>query len=357
METPTPPSSTLYPKISGKHADFIANIEYHRENFPAFPKDATEIPLVGTVKLHGAHNDIVIHADDTIQFQSRNVVNLGLENDSYNFVKTMNPQRADILTLKKRIHSRFRERNPGVAIEDEQPLVIAGEWIGPGVQKVVAISEVPTRLLIIISICINGKWQPDEDYADIYCPEIGVYHVSRGGWYRSSIPLGDVEKMKAALEALQPLGDEVERECPFAKTFGLIGQGEGIVFKPTLGTVGEDAQFWLKVKGPLAMTGGLRVRKLKKEVGMEQVELAKAFAETVVTEPRLEQAWDFLRETGVEQSGKGIGSFLKWLHGDVEIEEKREIEELGVDKALLNKQVVYIGRTWYLKRVMGDGSF
>lgn len=267
METSTTTPSTLYPKISGKHADFIANIEYHRENSPTFPKDATNIPLVGTVKLHGTHNDIVIHADNTIQLQSRNVANLGLENDSYNFAKIMIPLRPEILILKKRIHSRFKERNPGVAIEDEQPLIIAGEWIGPGVQKAVAISELPKRLLVIISLCINGKWQPDEDYADISHPEVGIYHVSRGGWYRGSIPLGDVEQMKAALETLQPFGDEVERECPFGKTFGLIGQGEGIVFKPTLGTLGEDARFWLKVKGPLAMSGELRSAEVEEGCG------------------------------------------------------------------------------------------
>lgn len=352
METPTPPT-TLFPKISGKYLDFISNLEYFRENSPDFPKGATHIPLVGTVKLHGAHNDIVIHADNTIQLQSRNIASLGLDNDSYNFAKTMLPLQPEILMLKKRIHTRFNEKNPGIVIEDEHPLIIAGEWIGPGVQKAVAINELPKKLLIIISISINGRWQPDEDYADISHPDAGIHHVSRGGWFRHSIPLGDVEEMKAALAALQPLADEVEKECPFGKTFGIIGQGEGIVFKPTLGVLGENAKFWLKVKGPLAMGGGLRVQKLKKGVGMEQVELAKAFADTVVTEPRLEQAWDFLRETGVERSKKGVVTFLRWLNGDIEVEEKREIETLGVDKGLLNKQVVSIGRVWYFKRVQG----
>lgn len=75
---------------------------------------------------------------------------------------------------------------------------------------------------------------------------------------------------------MQPLADEVEREYPFAKTFGVIGQGEGIVFKPTLWALGENAKFWIKVKGPLAMTGGLRVRKVTTEIGMEEIELAKA---------------------------------------------------------------------------------
>jgi hypothetical protein len=345
----TPP--TLFPKISGKHADFIANIYYVRENSPNFPKDATEIPLVGTVKLHGAHNDIVIHADNRIQLQSRNVPNLGLGHDSYDFAKRMLPLQPEILTLKEQIQARFKERNPGVEIEDEHPLIIAGEWIGPGVQKGVAISELPKRLFIIISISINGRWQPDDSYADISHPEVGIYHVSRGGIFKHSVLLGSEAEMEASLAALQPLADAVEKECPFAKTFGITGQGEGIVFKPTMGRLGEDARLWLKVKGPLAMGGGLRIPKLKMEVGVEQLELAITFAEAAVTESRLEQGWDYLRETGVEREKKGVGPFLRWLNGDIEVEEKREIEDLGVDKGLLNKQVVYIGRAWYFKRV------
>jgi hypothetical protein len=252
--------------------------------------------------------------------------------------------------LKKRIHARFREKNPSIEIEDEHPLIVAGEWIGPGIQKGVAISELPKRLLVIISISINGRWQPDEDYADISHPEVGIHHVSRGGIFRHSIPMATSEEMETALATLQPLADAVEKECPFAKTFGLVGQGEGIVFKSTLGTLGEDAKFWLKVKGPITRGGGLYLPKLKKEgPGLEQMELAKTFAQLTVTEPRLEQGLDYLRETGVERSKRGVSTFLSWLNEDIEIEEKREIEQLGVDKRLLKQQVVAIGRTWYFR--------
>jgi hypothetical protein len=348
--------ATLFPKISGKHRELIENIFYVREHSPDFPKDATSIPLVGTVKLHGTHNDIVVHSDDTIQLQSRNVAVLSLEHDPYSFTKTMLPLHPEILKLKARIHSRYREKNPGVEIEDENPLIIAGEWIGPGVQRACAISELPGRLFVIISISVNGKWQPDEDYADISSPEVGIHHVSRGGWFKRSVPLSTKEEIEASLATLQPLADEVESECPFAKTFGKIGQGEGIVFKPKLWKLGENAKFWLKVKGPLAMSGGMRVPKVKTEAGMQQVQLAKAFAENVVTEPRLEQGWEYLRELGVERSKEGVGTFLRWLNGDIEVEEKGDIEQLGVDKGLLNKEIIYIGKVWYFKRVDGTAN-
>ncbi|KAG0651963.1 hypothetical protein D0Z07_1363 [Hyphodiscus hymeniophilus] len=358
-ELTTPPTdeperaATLFPKISGKHRDFIENIVYARKHSPDWPKNAFSIPLIGTVKLHGTHNDIVIHADNTIQLQSRNVAVLSLENDPYNFTKTTLPLQPEILKLKERIYARFRERNPGIEIEERHPLIIAGEWVGPGVQKACALNQLEEKILVIISISVNGKWQPDEEYADVSNPDIGIYHVSRGGWYRCSIPNGTKEEMAAVLATLQPLADEVERECSFAKTFGKIGRGEGIVFKLTLGTLGQDARFWLKIKGPLAMGGGLKVRSVKTEPGMEQVGVAKAFAESVVREPRLEQGLEYLREMGVERNRKGVGVFLKWLNGDIEIEEKGEIEQLGIDKGLLNKQVVHIGKLWYFQRIDG----
>ena len=347
---------TLFPKISGKRWEFLENIFYIREHAPNWLEDATSIPLVGTVKLHGTHNDIVIHANNTIQLQSRNVAVLSLKNDPFSFTKTMLPLRPEILQLKGRIHARFCERNPGVEIEVQHPLIIAGEWIGPGVQKNCAVSELKERIFVIISISINARWQPDEDYADISNSKVGIYHVSRGGWYKRSIPLGTIEEMEASLKTLQPLADQVEKECPFAKTFGKIGQGEGIVFKPTLGRLGEDARFWLKVKGPLATGGGPRVRKVLSGAEMEAAELAKTFAESVMTEPRLEQGWGYLKEMQIERSKKNVGRFLKWLCGDIEVEERGEIKQLGVDMGLLRKEINNIGKVWYLRRVDGVES-
>ena len=88
-------------------------------------------------------------------------------------------------------------------------------------------------------------------------------------------------------------------------------------------------------------TSCYELRTQKKEIGIEDIELVKTFAVTVVTKPRLEQRWEYLREMGAERTRKGAGTFLKWLNGDIEVEEKDEIEQLGVDKGLLNKQVVY----------------
>lgn len=75
------------------------------------------------------------------------------------------------------------------------------------------------------------------------------------------------------------------------------------------------------------------------------------FAEAVVTEVRLEQAWDFLRETSVEQGKKKREAFLNGLGQDVLVEESKEIEEMGLEEKVLNAETVGIGKRWYTKRL------
>jgi len=68
--TPT----TLFPKTNGKAKDFIHTFSYLRENDAEFAK-LSSMELIGTVKLHGTHADIVIKRN-AIRFQSRNMLNL-----------------------------------------------------------------------------------------------------------------------------------------------------------------------------------------------------------------------------------------------------------------------------------------
>jgi hypothetical protein len=239
-------ASTLFPKVTGKCDEFVFNIERLRSLSESFSKLET-ISLVGTVKLHGAHADIVIQSDNTITIQSRNQPRLSVENnkDVNGVAAFLLPQRDTILDLKARIFARFLELNPGEKV-DACPLIIAGEWIGPGIQKKVAINELPAKVFVIISININDTWQDDELFADIHIDEKGIYNISRAGFFRHTLLLNDIE---SSLKSLQPMTDAVEKECPFAKTFGITGRGEGIVWKALQPS--KDTNFWLKVKGPL----------------------------------------------------------------------------------------------------------
>ncbi|KAF7940700.1 uncharacterized protein EAE97_006886 [Botrytis byssoidea] len=237
---------TLYPKISGKPKNLL--VEFSKYQRTSKTRRAT-LPVTGTVKLHGTHGDIRITADDTIYVQTRNLDILTPALDSLKFLDLIQPARTEILALKKQFHARFMKLNPKAKINDEDPLIIAGEWIGAKIQKDVAVSALPDRYFVIISVSINNEWQPDEPYSDIENESINILNISRGGFYHETIELKNPDQ---AFTKMQALANEVEKECPFAKTFGLIGLGEGIVWKPAA-PLCHDAKYWLKLKGPISM--------------------------------------------------------------------------------------------------------
>ncbi|KAH7393658.1 hypothetical protein BKA64DRAFT_676666 [Cadophora sp. MPI-SDFR-AT-0126] len=352
-----PVETTLFPKISGKMPELVRNYVHVNRRLPITPKDHTaliapgipnQISMIGTVKLHGTHADIVIHQDDSIRIQSRNRLSLGLGNgqDNYGVAEHLLALRPSLLRLRDRVLARFRELNPQTELLKEPPVIIAGEWVGPGVQKGVALAKLKTKLFVVISVAINNKWVPDELYSDIEDVDAQIVHISRGGFYREVVHIGKLEESR---KRMMDLTLAVERECPFSKSFGISGAGEGIVWKAAH-PLGEDAQFWLKTKGPQHRVSNTDELK-KSPPNADMIGKARDFGEAAVTEMRLQQGWDYLGEMGIERGTKGVPHMMKWVCDDVMIEEKMKMEELGVDKKSLRKAVGEIARNWFLKKV------
>ncbi|KAH6668176.1 hypothetical protein B0J14DRAFT_156589 [Halenospora varia] len=346
--TPEERPSTLFPKI-GKLSDFVDAYKYkiktETENCH-FDFSNTIVPLVGTVKLHGAHADIVIDQYDTVVLQSRNMVGLTAQKDVYDIAKSMFSLKPQARTLKKRFRDRFRKLNPGIPIDEEHPTIIAGEWIGPGVQKNVAISNLPRKVFVILSVSINNSWLPNGPYADICDETVGFYNISRGGFYKADLNLGAVEECH---EVLMKHTLDVEKACPFGESFGISGIGEGIVWKAKH-PLGNDAKYWFKTKGPLHAIS--TTDKLKKQPNGNQSEQSKAneFAKACVTEMRLQQGWDTMIEKGIPTNMKNMPEFFKWMWRDILDEEAKGMEALSVNKDLLKKKVVWMSKEWYLKK-------
>lgn len=348
------PATTFYPKITGKVEELIHNYKFRnsvfdpekKEYLPGPPQDPL-ISLVGTVKLHGTHADFVIYADNTIRLQSRNQLSLQAERDNYDCAKILLPKKSIALKLRDQIVVTWKELNAGEELKKDAQVIIAGEWIGPGVQKSVAIEKLPSRAFVILSISVNGIWQPCEPYAGIHAEEEGIYNISRGGFFASTL---DINNPEPGMELMNKLTLEVEAECPFGKSFAISGVGEGIVWRPVREDLRGYAKFWLKTKGPLHRIS--TTNKLPKNTGnMEQKEKARAFAEAAVGEMRLQQAWDWMGEMGITKDESGTTRFNGWLAKDVGVEEKMKIEELGVDKQVLKRAIADIGKKWYFAKL------
>ncbi|KAH6699049.1 hypothetical protein BKA61DRAFT_621909 [Leptodontidium sp. MPI-SDFR-AT-0119] len=354
----TPAETTLFPKISGKVPELVRNYVYAHRNPPASPDDKIVtiapgtpnlVSMTGTVKLHGTHADIVVYHDNTIRLQSRNRLSLDAEMDNYGVAGHLLPWRVSMLALRDRILARFKELNPTSEVLEEHPVIIAGEWVGPGVQKGVALAKLKSKYFVVISIAINNKWVPDEPYSDIEDIEAGIVHVSRGGFFHEVLNIDDPGPCQ---QKMMDLTLAVEKECPFSKSFGISGVGEGIVWKAAH-PLGDDARFWLKTKGPLHRVSNTDDLK-KVPPNANEREKAKTFAEAAVTDMRLQQGWDYLGEMRIERNAKAVPRMMKWVCDDVMLEEKDVIEELGVDRQALRKAIGSISRDWFLQKLMGD---
>jgi hypothetical protein len=226
------------------------------------------------------------------------------------------------------------ELNPGVEIEDEHSVILGGEWVGPGV-----LNSLPQRSLVLLTISIKNKWQRDEDYADIENESVGIYNISQGGFSNEVL---NTEVPQPCKEKLLAHTLDVESKCPFARSFGASGIGEGIVWKAEY-PLSENARFWLKPKGPehrVTQTDKLKMAEMKED-GAER---AKMFAEAAATEMRLEQAWDYPRKMGINRDKSGTPAVNQWLYKDVTVKENKAIGEMGIDKGMLKKRLGLLGR-------------
>ena len=338
--------TTLFPKITGKATELLYAIRKEPRC-----KGVSSFPLVGTVKLHGAHADIVIDRNDNVRLQSRNRLEVTMEDDLYGLASFLLPLRKEILVLKVMALDVFGEICPSSEVNPECPVIFAGEWIGYGIQKGVAIAKMESECFVILGVSINGRWESLEPYSHIANMAVGIHNIAKAGLYYETLDLVDYEE---SMKRLQRPTLEVEKRCPFAfNAFGLEGTGEGIVWRFE-NELGNDPNFWFKTKGPKFSRSDAPTK--PKESNEDGVALAKDFVNAVIDEMRLKQGLDYLREMGIAHDKKGLGSFVKWLTNDVLVEEKGEIDNSHVDVGLLKKEIANVSRLWYLEKLDGkDG--
>ncbi|KAH8724069.1 hypothetical protein GQ44DRAFT_288134 [Phaeosphaeriaceae sp. PMI808] len=333
--------TTLYPKITN-HIDEIA------KTWKEVAVDSVQaMPIVGTVKLHGTHADILVYNDNRLVFQSRNIVGLQISKDNVGFATCMAQKTKPLLRLRDFIVARFTQLNPSATIDSDSPVLIAGEWIGEKIQKDVAISQLSKRF-VIISININGKWQRDSDYGFIALPNHNIYNISRAGVF--SRVLYSSDPLRTAAELL-PLAEQVATKCPFATTFGLDGGGEGIVWKPALDPYNSNPALWFKTKGGRFKPTFARAPRQAPETAEQNREAAADVAKTWTSQARLEQGLEYLKEYDVKPDIKGLTQFLKWIQNDVAVEEKGWITAHKIDSPSLRIEIAKIAKPWYVQRL------
>jgi hypothetical protein len=364
--------------IAAKHVKF-PSIEQYR-NVVKHVRDVStrcnvsipKIDFLGTVKLHGTNAGVsrFVGNDTMIWAQSRSNV-ITPESDNAGFARFVEDEKISFHTLFDCVKEFYPPNSP---MGNEDVITIFGEWCGQGIQKGVGISELP-KMFVIFAIMWKYSYNTPDGVEDenmyYFSPEEvkQVYHnmLITGDMrinsttikciynYKTWIMTLDLTNPEVHQNELAAITLEVEEKCPVAAAHGIDGVGEGVVWRAVkqhaVGGLAYDLRPLLfKVKGEKHSV--TKVKTLA-AVDIEKVNSINEFVSNVLTEARLNQGLQYLRETQLDPSiSQNIGPFLKWIGGDVIKEESDTMEASGLDRKTVMGAINREARNWYLEQLL-----
>ena len=293
-----------------------------------------KINLIGTVKIHGTNSSVGLDLkDNSLFYQSRNRV-LSLDDDNYDFAKYIEDNKPEFLKI-------FDEIKNTINTEKYDSIIIYGELAGKGIQNKVAVSQIDRFFAPFSIVGVNKDTVDELDVKLSINESIRFYPVETFGVYNVQL---DLDNVHLAQQEIKDLTISVENECPVGKYFGVSGTGEGIVFTD------ETKQYSFKSKGEKHSVSKVKVIA---DVDIEKINKIKDFVDYSVTENRLNQGIEYLKEMNKELDISNIGDFLRWLANDVLKEEQDVITENGLDNDLkaIMKSVSSKGRKWFMDKI------
>lgn len=311
----------------GQFRNFIKTIQY---------LGLRKSNLIGTVKIHGTNSSVGLDLKDNSLFcQSRNRV-LSLDDDNYDFVKYVEDNKSEFLKI-------FNEIKNKINTENYDSIIIYGEWAGKGIQNKVAVSELDR---FFAPFSIRGINKDTVDILDVKLEinkSIRFYPIETFGVYNVVL---DLDNTHLAQQEIKNITIAIENECPVGKYFGISGIGEGVVFTD------ETRTYSFKSKGEKHSVSKV---KTIANVDVEKIKKIQDFIDYAVTENRLNQGIEYLKEMNKELDISSIGDFLRWLANDILKEEQDVITENGLDNDLksIMKSTSNKGRKWFMDKING----
>ncbi len=222
-------------------------------------------------------------------------------------------------------------------------IMLTGEWAGPGIQKGVGINEIPQKTFFMFGIRFKidkYEWvRFPESILDIIA-EFGPDTVRSIFEFKTWEIKADYNNPCA--DEFNKIRDEVDKESPVAKSYGITGTGEGIVCV----AYNKDKRLVFKHKGE----SHSKVHKKKQPKQKDPKEQEKQeFADKVTPGWRLEQAVQEVCDTnnGGYPTMKDMGPVIKWVIQDIIKEETELFKEYNFSVKDIQKYVSVIVRDWF----------
>lgn len=284
------------------------------------------INFTGTVKMHGTHFDIIRTKleDGTFKYtyQSRN--------------NEITPQKDNAGC------AAFFDAIPKVELDKlfdvfkGNEIVISGEFCGENIQKGVALEQLP-KMAVIFAVFKDGVAYSFDSNFEL--EEYRVYNTNNVRFPMYEITI-DFNNPQIAADAIEKIVDEIGTECPVGKAFGVIGTGEGVVW------ISKGREYVFKSKDGRHQVKGSTA----KVAVFEDKTSLREFIKESVTENRLNQGVDYLKEMDFTTERKNIVTFLKWMVDDILTEEKNTITENAWTIPSVTSAIQEVSRKWYLNK-------
>ena len=313
----------------GQYRNALKCMQYH---------GITEILYEGSVKLHGT-NAAINYNGGSIITQSRNRI-ISVDDDNSQFAVFVDGLQDD--TLMNTIPEEYQL---------EKNIVVYGEWCGEGIMKGVGVNKLP-RMFVIFDVKIDDQYISSADVAQ-FGKGMQAYNIYNIYSFPTFMQTIEVSLPAKAQQRFATLTQQVEDECPVAVALGVEAvdgkplTGEGIVWKPVDIKYRQISDLCFKTKGDKHSAS--KVRTIA-EITPEMLAKEKAvdeFVNITVTENRLMQGIDYLKEMGIPLENRSTGKFLKWVGMDVYKEEIDTIKVNGLERkdfgGTLNKKA----KTWW----------
>jgi hypothetical protein len=300
-----------------------------------FGRAIDRVAYRGTVKLHGS-NASVVCTPAGLQPQSRNR-ELSMKEDNLGFASFVagELQTAALRALEGELRAR-------IGLAGDRPLALFGEWIGPGVQKGVGVAKLPSRQWVLFAVATRDEGvaspdgEPHRRWFDVL-PELGdrfaeagIYSIVDGPTHELELDFTDRGALELAADRVERLTKAIDGSCPWASRFGVEGPGEGLVWQP-LGEHFGDDELAFKSKGEKHQIVGRKGPRKSANLDPEAVATVAEFVAHALTEARLAQGVEVLREKALPIDMRSMGEYLRWLAGDIQRECADELAASALD--------------------------
>lgn len=234
---------------------------------------------------------------------------------------------------------------------ETKDFIIFGEWAGAGIQKKVAIAELPKSWYVFAIYDVEGdEWYYDLDKfvndLTLRFGDVGIDFVNKYTRYYYELDINNVAEFATKV---QQATLDVEKQCPVSFAKGVDGIGEGIVWSCV-----TYPGLIFKSKGQEHSKSPVKAM-LSPEAAERELVYAR-LADEYVTADRLESAWSWMKEQKLPLDRSSTGKFIQYLVTDtlteVEVSLAEEISATPdfVEKKL-NAKMSEKARIWLFEQL------